>query len=261
MMKRLLVPLLILLLVASAAMADPLPLLDNLSETITVPYDDQDPSAGQYVYTYSYPCADPEDPTAYRINSFYEYLIKDTKDYTIPNLSEYYAGQHQNVTVDISYEVTCNNDEFFSVLIHKTEQVDSLTSESWEGNTFSRLNGMPDSTFDLPRLLGTLEVGEHDDWLENRQTRKANEAVWNLVWEIIEQNQDGLYNPDYTKEDLTFDLAPESDFFLDESGNPVFYVISPAAEGWNGSYPVLSADPSGQLLLFPLLLDDIEDEM
>ena len=129
-----------------------------------------------------------------------------------------------------------------------------MLSESWEGNTFSRLTGMPDSTFDLPRLLGILQVGEHDNWLEDRQTRKASEAVWNLIWEIIRRNEENLYNPAYTKEDLTYDLLPESDFYLDETGNPVFYVVSsPAAP--------LSSDPSRTLLLFPLALEDIEDEL
>ena len=250
----------ILLLSAfSFALADPLLLAPDLADTVTVVYDGNDPSAGAYVYSYRYPCADDSDPNAYRINSFYEYLVKDTLDYTIPNLSEYYAAQGQNVAVDVSYEITCNSEAFFSVLLHRTETVDGELSESWEGHTFSRLNGMPDSTFDLPRLLGTLEVGEHDDWLENRQTQKASEAVWNLIWETIEENKGGLYNPEYTKEDLTFDLAPESDFYLDETGNPVFFVaVSPEATGGGFS---LAADPSCGLLRFPLSLEDIEDEM
>ncbi len=252
--KHLTVLLLVLLLFSPAVQADSLPLADDYAETIVVRYNESDPSAGQYVYSYRYPHADPEDPSAYRVNGFYEYLVKDTKDYTIPNLSEYYAGQNQSVSVNISYEVTCSNTDFFSVLIHKTEEVDGVLSESWEGNTFSRLTGMPDSTFDLPRLLGILQVGEHDDWLEDRQTRKASEAVWNLIWETIRRNEENLYNPAYTKEDLTYDLLPESDFYLDETGNPVFYVVSsPAAP--------LSSDPSRTLLLFPLALEDIEDEL
>lgn len=248
-MKRI-VLILVLVLFASSALADPLPLLDDLAETITIPYDKNDPSAGQYVYSYRYPYADPSDPTAYRINGFYEYLVKDTRDYTVPNLSEYYAGQRQNVSVDISYEITCNNEEFFSVLIHKKENVEGVFTESWEGNTFSRLTGMPDSTFDLPRLLGTLEVGEHDDWLENRQTLKASRAVWNLVWDIIQADPEGVYDPGYTREYLELDFLPESDFYLDETGNPVFYIA-----------PGLAADASLGLLLFPLSLEEIEDEM
>lgn len=260
-MKRFLSLLLVFLLLLPSALADPLPLLEDLADTVTVVYHDQDPASASYVYSYRYPHADPTDPTAYRVNSYYEYLVKDTLDYTVPTLSEYYAGQDQSASVQITYEVTCNNDEFFSVLLRQTETENGLSWDTWTGNTFSRLDGMPDTTFDLPRLLGTLRSGESDEWLENRQTEKAREAVWTLVWEIIEKNASGLYNPAYTREDLLFDLTPETDFYLDETGNPVFFVACPPPGTQLDEIPSLSADPSCTLLLFPLSLEDIEDEI
>ena len=122
-MKRVLALLLAVLLPA-AAFADPLPLADDLRETVTVLYDEEDPSAGRYEYTYCYPYADPEDPTAYLVNTFFEERVRDTKVYTIPNLAEYYADMRQSVTVALSYEIMYNGDEFFSVRIRRTQEVE-----------------------------------------------------------------------------------------------------------------------------------------
>ena len=79
MTKKSLILLLVLLLLPAASLADPLHLSEDLSETVTVPYDEQDPAAGSYVYSFRYPHADPADPRAYLINEFYEYLASDTK--------------------------------------------------------------------------------------------------------------------------------------------------------------------------------------
>lgn len=250
-MKRYLFILLAAFFLCSAALADPLALTEDKANTITVFYNETDDSEGSYVYSYRYPCADPEDSTAYLVNSYYEYLVKDTVDYTIPNLSEYYMGMHLNVTVDVSYEVTCNNDDFFSVLIHMTESVDDETTDTWQGNTFSRLNGMPGSVYSLPNLLGILDSGESDDWLENRQADKARETVWDLVWNRIQENPDAVpYKASLTKENLELFFDPELDFWLDETGNPVFFIL-----------PGKAADESVGLLRFPLSLEEIRDEM
>ena len=249
-MKRFWPVMLACLLLCSAALAEPLPLTEDLANTVTVLYDESDPDAGSYVYTYRFPHADPEDPTAYLVNSFFEYEANDTEVYTIPNLSDYYCGVGQSVTVDISYTVTCNNDEFFSVLLYTRETVDGDLSEKWTGRTFSRLRGVANATFDLPRLLGILDPEESDEWLQNRQTGKASAAVRTLIWEIIEEDEEGIYDPSFTEEDLEYCLFPEEDFYMNEDGDLVFYLA-----------PGYAADPEYGLLTFTLSLEDIRDEM
>ena len=251
MLKRHLVILLASCFLFSFALADPLTLTEDKADTVIICYNESDDSEGCYTYSYRYPCVDPEDPTAYLVNNYYEYLIKDTLDYTIPNLSEYYMGMHLNAAVDISYEITCNSDEFFSVKIHMTETVDGETVDTWQGNTFSRLNGMPGSVYSLPNLLGILDSGESDDFLESWQGDKAREAVWNLIWDMIQKNPDGIpYRPSLTKDNLQRFFDPELDFWLDETGNPVFFIL-----------PGKAADEDTGLLLFPITLEEIRDEM
>ena len=261
-MKRvLLLPiLLVFFLLPTASLADPLPLTDDYSDTITVFYNGSDDADGRYRYTYRYPHADPTDPTAYRINSWYEYQIPDTVNNTIPNLSDLYASLGQNVDVTVSYTVTCNNDEYFSVLIHTVTEIhesDDQTdfSEKWEGNTFSRFNGMPNSLYSLPNLLGILSTGENDEWLETRQTGKVSETVRSMVWNEIRRNPHGLpFDPELPEEDLELIFNPDQDFYLDETGNPVFYLFP-----WD----VLAEEAldGAPLITIPLTLEEIRDEM
>lgn len=252
-MKKLLVLFLALLLVfPAAALADPLPLEEDLSGTFTVLYDEEDPAAGGYVYSFRYPHVDPAHPDAHLVNEFYEYLARDTEVYTVPNLSDYYAGIGQRVAVSVTYEVTCNTDRFFSVRIHRVMEAEGdEPAETWEADSFSRIDGRPGTDLTLTNLLGTLDVGETDEWLETRQTRKAQNAVLSLVWALIEENPQGIpYYEDLTKEELGWLLDPDQDFWLDESENPVFFLRAGAA-----------ADPEAGLLTFPLSLSAIYDEL
>jgi len=251
-MKKLLLLLaLAVVLLPAAAFADSLPLAEDLAETVTVFYNGADDSSGRYEYAYRYPHADPDDPTAFRVNSYYEYLVQDTKDNTIPNLADYYSGMGESVTVRISYEITCNNNDLFSVRIHFTEENDEEFIESWSGNTFSRTDGMPGSLYSLPNLLGILSSGESDEWLEERQAGKACDAVLMMVWDRIRENSEGIeYYPDLDRKTLEAYFDPELDFWLDESGNPVFFLL-----------PGRIAPEEAGLLTFPVSLEDIKDEL
>ena len=249
-MKKLLL-LLLALMIPAAALADPLPLTDDLAGTITIYYDEQDPSAGRYEYSYRYPHVDPEDPAAYLVNNFYEYEVRDAEVYNVPTMADYYADFGEDYTVRITYEVTLNNDEYFSVRIRKTMEYEDETEEIWEGNTFSRLNGMPGSVYSLPNLLGILEAGETDDWLEDREGKKVREAVCRLVWEQIGDSAEDLpFDPVLTPETLDQIFDPELDFWLDETGNPVFFIIPDQAEF-----------PDSEILTFSFTLEEIDDEI
>ena len=57
-MKRFLSLLLILVLSVLPALADPLPMLEDYAEDLVVPYDESDPSAGVFSYSYRYPHVD-----------------------------------------------------------------------------------------------------------------------------------------------------------------------------------------------------------
>ena len=237
----------LLLLFSTAALADPLTLQADLSGVVEIPLGDE--NGPKYVYSYAYPQVDAADPSAGLINEFYAYLVSDALDFEVPMMADYYASQggDADVAVTVTYEITCNRDDFFSVLLC-TEGNDFLT---YKGHTFSRADLKPGSSVALPYLLGILATDESDTWLQDRQTAKADDLVRSLVWEMLESRREelGIY-PDLDRElfDLTF--YPEEDFYLDETGNPVFYLEPGAA-----------ADAAQGLLRFPLTLWEILDEL
>ena len=254
-MKRFMAFLLALLLAVPAALADPLPLSDeDLTETITVFYNGEDDSDGRYVWSCRYPVVSEDvDLSAVCVNEFYRKKVQEyTSDY-IPSLADYYAGQSQSVSVDVSYEVTCNNDDYFSVLIRKEETNPDLTRVSWTGNVFSRKEEATGNTFTLPKLLGILESTENDETVQEYKTRRADELIRTMVWDMIQSNEDGIDYGSLTEEDLTHIFFPEESFYLDENGDPVFY-IQPGN--------IFEEVPEGMgLLVFPIPLEDILDEL
>jgi len=240
-MKRI-TGLMIVCLLAACACAEPLEMAADLADTVKVEIG----GGAEYIYTYTYPQVDEEDPSAELINSFYQYKVSDAVDFEIPMNADYYISQgtEENVTVDISYQVTCNNDDYFSVLI-RTAQGEFVT---WTGHVFSRKDIKPGSSVALPYLLGVLESEETDTWLQDRQTAKADALVREMVWEALEDSDIEVYE-DFEEESLEYGFFPEEDFYLDETGNPVFYLEPGFADG------------SGELLTFPITIEDILDEM
>lgn len=249
MFKRVLVLLILFSLLCSSSLADPLELRDSISNDILMQYDENDPSAGSFEYSYRYPQVDGEAKGGSAINSFYMNTAEYLESFTIPMDQTSYWGDDYSVVID--FTVTCNNDEYFSVLIRKERKSVVRSDEFWEGHVFSREHSDPGSTYTLPKLLGLLESGESDEWLQERQKNKSNEAVRELVWDKIQDARDDLsVYPDYVKEYLSEDFHPEQDYYLDENGEPVFYLN-----------PGVIAPESVGLITFPLTREDILDEM
>ena len=238
---------LLLMMFCTFSMAESLNLTSDLAGNVEYALDAS--SARKYIYTYAYPQVDESDPSASLINQFYAYLVSDALDFEVPMMVDFYSGSapEQDITVRISYEITCNNTDYFSVLL-KNEGNDYLT---FTGHTFSRTDLKPGSSVALPYLLGILASDESDTWLQERQTAKADDLVRDLVWESLQNRHEELkVYDDFDREvfDLTF--YPEEDFYLDESGNPVFYLE-----------PGTAADSESGLLCFPITIWEIMDEL
>ena len=250
-MKRFLLISLLLaaLLLFSAAAAEPMVQDDDLSGTIRIDYDAQDPSAGSYVYTYRYPHIDESEPDAACVNLFYADLIENL-DTNLYFTAEGYADAGKSVNVMVDYQVTCNNSRFFSVLVTRTVVAGEDTRVIWQGHTFSRKADITDGTCDLTVLLGLLDKGDQDEARQARQADKVNQAVRRLVMEQIEDTDDVDWLEDFTLDDLTYSFYPVEDFYLNKRGNPVFYLE-----------PGIAADESLGYLTFPFTLEEIEDEL
>ena len=244
-MKRMFPLLLVLMLCAVSALADPLNLQEDLCGSISEPCDENDPSAGTFAFSYRYPCVNEEGEDGAAINAFFRTKAEYLEDFTIPM----YRGE--NASTEWTYTVTCNNDDYFSVLLKRKKTTEDSTAVKWEACVFSRKNPDPGSSYTLPKLLNILDADENEEWIREHQNEKANEAVRGLVWDMMEENEAGIeYYPDYLEEYLLEDLNPEEDYYLDEDGEPVFYLN-----------PGIAAPVEFGLLIFPITLEEIDDEL
>ena len=253
MMRRLILILLFLSLLMSSALADPFVLGDDWAEDIVELYDEEDPSAGTFRYSYRYPHIDESDEEGDGINEFYDYLISNELSFYIEMARDSFVEGVDSTTV-ITYTVTCNNDDYFSVLIRKEENTSDRTGTFWEGHVFLRNDPNPGFTNTLPQYLGILDAAETDEWLQERQTGRADDLIREMVWEMIEENEAGIeYSAGFTEEKLSRVFFPEEDFYLDENGDTVFF-LQPG--------DVYDEVPEGaDLITFPISREDILDEL
>ena len=251
-MKRLLLPLLLimLMLLALPALAEsPAELGEPLQGVYTWPEGIAEDDA-LYVYRYCYPQLAGESDLAMHFNSTYAYTVEDALGFEVPMLaSDMQEGDPQKV-VEITYEITCMNADYLSVLICKTVTVDGESTAVYAGHVFALTGSGAGRIINLPIYLGLLDAAETDEWLLTRQTNKADKLVRELIWDKIEASLGNPCYDDLTYEEIEAGFYPEEDFYLDGNGEPVFYfqpgAIAPEEEG---------------LVTFPHPLDDLLDEL
>ena len=250
-MKRFLSFLLVLFLFSVPALADPLVLLEDFSVDISMQYEEGNPSAGTFIYSCRYPHVDEGAEGAANINEFYSYMMYEQEFY-IEMTRDSFEGEDSSTA--ITYTVTCNNDEYFSVLVRTEKNNPDMSRVSWAGNVFSRKYGSDGKSFSLPKLLGTLSPDENTEWIADYLTEKADKLIREMVWEMIEENKEGIDYNGLTEETLSHIFFPEEHFYLDENGDPVFY-LQPSDVYYDDV-------PEGTgLLIFPIPLEDILDEL
>ena len=250
-MKRFLALFLILAFLSAPALADPLAFLDDFSEDIAEPYDEDNPSAGTFIYSCRYPHVDEEAEGGAEINAFYDYLLTDTVSNLVPMMQEAFEGYDSSMIV--TYSVTCNNDDYFSVLVRTEKDNPDQSLVYWEGHVFSRKHPSAGYTYSLPKLLGILSPDENEEWMEDYQTEKADKLIRDMIWNRIEENKAGIDYGSLTEEMLPRIFFPEESFYLNEDGDPVFY-LQP------GDIFEDYSDDSGPVT-FTLSLDEILDEL
>ena len=250
MFRRFCAVLLLLVLAVACACAEPMRQAEDYTGSLVIPYDERDSSAGSFTFSYRYPHIDESETGANIVNSFYLEQM-DMNETNMLFFADGYAESGETVVKDITYEVRCNDDRFFSVLIIQELRVGENRRVIWEGNTFSRSSKEVGTVYDLPRMLGILDESEQDEFLIDRQTEKASDVVLELMMDMIYENPDHLpYHRNLTFEQLSSLIYPQEDFFLDENGNPVFY-----------AEPGTVADESAGYMVFPIPLEDILDEL
>ena len=255
-MKRLMLLLLALMMLLASASADELLTLGAPLEGVICWPEGSDEASAAYVYRYSYPQIAGDSEMAGLINGVYAYEVDYAYDFRVPMDAEMLDLEPgvQSYT-NITCQVTCLNERCMSVLTTTETMMGPAMSTILSSRTFALQGGASSGAeTHLPYLLGLLdESNTGDEWLEVRQTNKANECVWGLVWEIIEQQmREGTvtFNDDLDYDDFVGKFLPDTDFYLDADGNPVFYIqagsIAPLTEG---------------VLRYPFTMEELLDEL
>lgn len=176
-----------------------------------------------YVFSYRYPQFDPQSDAAAAINACFASLAADMEGSPVPDsIVEAGAPSVDGVYyTNLDYRITCSTDDYLSVLMLSQQFLGNAESESWTALVFA-LNGVYEGQpVSLSQAMGMEQEssGNGDSY--------ASWLVYGLVWQIIQQQQATLqkgYFPALTYDDLVNVFTPESDFYLDEDGNFVFFI-------------------------------------
>ncbi len=218
--------LLILLLIALpvAALAEPLTQIADLTGTVCWP-DGTDEDTAAYRYSYVYPQVAGDGETETTINIYYANEVDYALVFTIDSRGEEVADPDGGAYTRVSYRVTANDDDFFSVLVTTDTLMDGLRQVGITAQNFSRATEKPGNVMTLPYLLDILNDAEDDEWLRNRQTNRASDVVRDMVWDQITERAGAgeTFPEDWTREMLDYEFFPEYDFYYSEDGLLVFF--------------------------------------
>ena len=241
------------MLLTLPALADGYEFADDLTGEYLYPAG-SDESTATYIYRYRYPQLAGDDEIAAMFNTTYAYTADDTLAFEAPMNAGLTDGAAQATIIDVTYEVTCQTADYLSILVTKHTTRPNSESTTISGHVFALTGSRAGEIISLPYLLGILtQDGKVDTWLQDRQTAKADNCVRELVWAEIERMMKSGDVPFYdglTFEELEAAFYPEEDFYLDESGDPVFYLLENTV-----------ALPEAGILLVPISLETLLDEL
>lgn len=246
-MKRFFAWLTVLLLLVSSALADPLILGDDLSGEYAQ-------EGVDYRFIIHLPQIAGESELAQTINQVFAMEMDEQLEFKAPIKTEVFQMEGLSGYTDVTYRVTRNSGDYFSVVITTMEEANGQQLVIQSAHVFPTTGKRAGLVISLPYLLGILDNGESDTWLQDRQTAKADDCVRRLIWESIEADritQSGVpYFDDLDYETFEGCFYPEEDFYMDEEGTLVFFVQSG-----------FIADDTAGLLEWRFTMDDLMDEI
>lgn len=145
------------------------------------------------------------------INAYYQALARDMDALETP------------VDADINFEVTHNDKRYISVVLTSTSMGGNGESASLSADTFARDGMYAGQLVTLSQVLGL----EQDGGDLSDAASVTESLAYRLVWQIVErdsENADGDYLDGLTEAELRTAFSPETDFYLDEDGNVVFFI-------------------------------------
>lgn len=166
-----------------------------------------------FALRYQYPQFAAANDADRAINRYYQALADDMAQAAVQD--EWQEAQ-------ITYEVTHNTGRYLSVVQTMTSQSGNGERETISADTFARDGMYAGQPLSLSQVLGL----EEDSELSAEWTM-AEALAYELVWQMVQsdmQSGDGDYPDGLALEDLHSVFMPETDFYLDQDGNVVFFI-------------------------------------
>lgn len=169
-----------------------------------------------FLISYQYPQLAPETEADAAINQYYQDMAAD-----LHALAKQ-AYEEEETQMEIVCEVTHHSARYVSIVQTMIELGGNGERESLSADTFARDGVYAGQPLSLSQVLGL----EDTDDLSTAQS-VAETLAYDLIWQIIErgmENAESDYLSGITLEDLKHAFFPETDFYLDENGNVVFFI-------------------------------------
>ncbi|HPF87318.1 MAG TPA: hypothetical protein PK537_04590 [Candidatus Limiplasma sp.] len=244
-MKRILGITVCLLLLVTGAVAQTVPQAEPLCGEVFYPQGSTANTAS-FVFRYQLPQFSSDQPQCDAINACFatyaDTLISTVIPDTVSTLDTLPADGEPAYSVELNYSVTASTDAYLSVLLVSQKFLGNTLLESWEAKVFAVSGIYAGQQISLSQAIG-LEQTEGEQAADT-----ASELVYGLVWQIVQYEIGAMqkaYFPDVTEDDLRRVFAPQTDFYLDENGNLVFFIqagtIAGEVEGVL-TYPFMAAE-------------------
>lgn len=250
-MKRIALLVLVLSMILSCALAAPLEAAPGFEGAVYFP-EGSDESTASYRFMYRFPQVVAQSEADEAINAFFSYQLNDALMFSAPLHAEG-AEENAGAYTQIAYQITCNDDEYFSVLFSQEQFQGAASNNNWTAFTFFRQGENAGEPVSLANILGLSNPLENDGLGYERSTEQSSVLVYDLIWEIIEekmQNGEGDFFEGLTKADLEAEFYPENDFYMDQDRNLVFFI-----------QPAMIATSAAGILTFPFSIDELLSEL
>ena len=187
-----------------------------------------------YYYTYTVPEVKGSGALSEELNHYFDTAIGEMVNLVLPMFTVDMPGDGRNEINDL-YEITCNNDEFFSFLLRRSTLSEGKEVLSLQSAVFAVSGQYTGESLTLRGLAR--EIGESSSQIAG--------FVIKDIWQKIEERMKA--GDSAVRKEMSFDLLsaeffPETHFFADEQGNIVFY-LQPGLLGLGEEMAVFTYTP------------------
>ena len=187
-----------------------------------------------YYYTYTVPEVKGSGALSEELNHYFDTAIGEMVNLVLPMFTVDMPGDGRNEINDL-YEITCNNDEFFSFLLRRSTLSEGKEVLSLQSAVFAVSGQYTGESLTLRGLAR--EIGESSSQIAG--------FVIKDIWQKIEERMkagDWAVRKDMSFDLLSAEFFPETHFFADEQGNIVFY-LQPGLLGLGDEMAVFTYTP------------------